>query len=250
MKKIMDKIFYAIMSLLIPFTGWFLWDTYDFTWFGWLAFVLLIMLWIYSIAKLIGKAPRDTLFKRSVLVFYLFLTASTMYVLPYKLEENEYVISASRLNVRKGPGKQYPVIGKLSRFSTVKVIETVDKNWAVVDKDGQKGFVAMEYLRKSEGGSWIVGIVLWVVSLIIVIFIVPNAPHKVFYDEGLTIYKDPGNKQVKKVLPKGAKFRVLDTNEEENYALIGVLKEYEDRDRVIDKGYIPYRQLKQIEKSV
>ncbi len=62
-----------------------------------------------------------------------------------KYGEN-YVVNASRLNVRSGPGMEYSVITGIKRGETVTYIKNSDSWWRVQLSDGRYGYVDRKYL--------------------------------------------------------------------------------------------------------
>ena len=58
--------------------------------------------------------------------------------------------SSGSLNMRSGPGTNYPVVFKLPKGTPVTVLIEYDSGWAFVDEDGTQGYVSLKYLTKVE----------------------------------------------------------------------------------------------------
>jgi GH24 family phage-related lysozyme (muramidase) len=56
----------------------------------------------------------------------------------------KYIVTASLLNVRYGPGTQYGIVGRLSKGSIVTVEKILDTGWGMTSS----GFLCMKYLQK------------------------------------------------------------------------------------------------------
>ena len=56
--------------------------------------------------------------------------------------------SSGSLNMRSGPGTDYPVIFKLPKNTPVTVLVEYDTGWAFVDEDGTQGYVSLKYLTR------------------------------------------------------------------------------------------------------
>jgi len=55
---------------------------------------------------------------------------------------------SSNLNIRKGPGKEYDVVGKAAHNSKVQLIKKMYNGWYFIkDSDGEEGFSSTEYLE-------------------------------------------------------------------------------------------------------
>lgn len=60
-------------------------------------------------------------------------------------------VAAASVNVRQGPGKENPVLTRLSRGEAVTIVSTDDTGWARIriEGDGLEGFMALEYLSST-----------------------------------------------------------------------------------------------------
>lgn len=64
----------------------------------------------------------------------------------------QYFVNTTQLNIRSGPGKNYPVIGKLKFGQPVKIEKQYSKGWCLISYAGSSGvtlvgYVATSYLR-------------------------------------------------------------------------------------------------------
>lgn len=58
------------------------------------------------------------------------------------------VTKESRLNIRKGPGTDQPIVGKAEKGSIITLIsKTNDQWWLVRDLDGEEGYCYAQYLE-------------------------------------------------------------------------------------------------------
>jgi len=58
------------------------------------------------------------------------------------------VTRESRLNIRKGPGTDQPIIGKAEKGDVITLIsKTNDQWWLVRDNDGEEGYCYSQYLE-------------------------------------------------------------------------------------------------------
>lgn len=56
---------------------------------------------------------------------------------------------SSNLNIRKGPGTDQPIVGKIAHGSVVTVISKANDQWSLVRTDkGEEGYVYTQYLTK------------------------------------------------------------------------------------------------------
>ena len=61
----------------------------------------------------------------------------------------DYIVTASSLNVRSGRGKDYPIIGSLSKGQTVKVYNnSLDDNWVKIKFSDSTGYVSASFIKK------------------------------------------------------------------------------------------------------
>lgn len=59
--------------------------------------------------------------------------------------------TTSNLNIRKGSGTQYPVIGKLSPRTIVTILKEESNGWYYIESNGKKGYVSENYITKVSG---------------------------------------------------------------------------------------------------
>ena len=59
-------------------------------------------------------------------------------------------VKSGRLNMRSGPGPEYPVIFKLTNGTPVLVVSEYPNGWAFVDEDGTQGYVSLAYLTPTD----------------------------------------------------------------------------------------------------
>jgi uncharacterized protein YgiM (DUF1202 family) len=67
---------------------------------------------------------------------------------PEAIRENVWYITASSVNVREGPGKDYAVLDKLTRGDSATLIWTDDTGWSRIriEGDGVEGYVSTDFL--------------------------------------------------------------------------------------------------------
>lgn len=83
---------------------------------------------------------------------YLIIDNATgVYTVIESVEEDVYklVSVSSKLNVRKGPGTSYSIVGKLDNGAKVKIIDTNNK-WEKIQYNDMEGWVLSEYLYVSQ----------------------------------------------------------------------------------------------------
>lgn len=66
-------------------------------------------------------------------------------------------ISASVLNIRKGPGTTYAVQGTVSKGKTVVVLEKSGSDWYKINYDGKVGYVSAQYVKSVSVTASFVG---------------------------------------------------------------------------------------------
>ncbi|WP_071597013.1 SH3 domain-containing protein [Niabella aurantiaca] len=70
------------------------------------------------------------------------------------LKRGEKVTVASAVNIRKGPGTDHAVVGRIEKDQVATVLRRVNDGWASVRTDeGVKGYVASQYLEPAAGKS-------------------------------------------------------------------------------------------------
>ena len=82
-------------------------------------------------------------FLRGLLVFFLILFCSIVQ------GQEEYIVTASRLNVRKQPSAESAVIGGLSKGDTINV-RSLKNSWAEIDFKKSVGYVSRKYIEPIE----------------------------------------------------------------------------------------------------
>jgi uncharacterized protein YgiM (DUF1202 family) len=67
-------------------------------------------------------------------------------------EEYYYTVATRRdpLNCRKGPGKNYQIIGQFEKGERVKYVKEFDDDWYMVTNGDLKGYVSTQYLQEEE----------------------------------------------------------------------------------------------------
>ena len=84
---------------------------------------------------------------------FLYFTISLLLfsLLPLSLSGAEYEVTANSLNVRKCPGTQCEVIGKVYKGDTLQVMHNTEQ-WAEIwFNESQTGYVAIQFLDKIAG---------------------------------------------------------------------------------------------------
>jgi|APAga8741244001_1050109.scaffolds.fasta_scaffold02395_2 uncharacterized protein YvpB/SH3-like domain-containing protein len=61
----------------------------------------------------------------------------------------KYTVNASSLNVRKGAGTKYGVLGSVKRNATLTVKKKMSNGWYQIDFKGKTGYVSGDYVKKS-----------------------------------------------------------------------------------------------------
>ncbi len=63
---------------------------------------------------------------------------------------SSYIVDASNLNVRSGPGTNYKRIGSLPQGSSIQAIQRLNNGWYEISYNGQKGYVSGQYVKTDE----------------------------------------------------------------------------------------------------
>ena len=81
------------------------------------------------------------------LSFWVFLFSS-LPVLAAQVEplDGIAVVTSEKLNVRRGPSKEYAVIGVLVKDASVDVEGIVEPSWYVIEYQGQQGYIHSSYV--------------------------------------------------------------------------------------------------------
>jgi uncharacterized repeat protein (TIGR02543 family) len=61
----------------------------------------------------------------------------------------KFFVTADSLNVRKGPGTSYSILGTLSKNDEVEVIK-FNENWGRIEFGGKEGWISASYLRSAD----------------------------------------------------------------------------------------------------
>ncbi len=195
MVRAFSILIYFIAGIIALFTGGFLLYELlsgDLTgWVLWITSSLLVILGIVSLVSAVKK--KFIIRKRFVILHYVFLVILSALLYEKKREPNEYYIKAKVLNMRKGPGKNYAVIGKLKSGESVFALDTVQGNWILVQADNKQGYVFGKYLKTDRITTemWVIGVILLVVWLFAWAYISPPPILKVTFPNGLIAYKRP-----------------------------------------------------------
>lgn len=80
----------------------------------------------------------------SIFITNLFSQNSTIY----------YYVNAETLNMRSGPGVEYPVIQKLNEDDNVMVLDTTNREWWLVSFNDVKGYVSSKFLSPDFYYNW------------------------------------------------------------------------------------------------
>ena len=80
------------------------------------------------------------------------LLICTMLPFPAASAENA-TVTGSDVNVRSGPGTNYPVIDCLPKGAAVNVTDRSDPDWYAVSYDGVVGYMSSRYLKIQEDAA-------------------------------------------------------------------------------------------------
>jgi uncharacterized protein YgiM (DUF1202 family) len=59
------------------------------------------------------------------------------------------VTESSNLNIRKGPGTDQPIVGKVAHHEVVTIVSQANSQWTLIKTDaGEEGYVYNQYLEK------------------------------------------------------------------------------------------------------
>jgi hypothetical protein len=87
------------------------------------------------------------LYRYFLAIAFVVVSIATAQAQSYKVN------SSSGANVRKGPGTDQPVMGKISDGASVKVLERTNDNWVKVEYNGQTGYVASDLITDENTPS-------------------------------------------------------------------------------------------------
>lgn len=68
--------------------------------------------------------------------------------------QESYVVDSDKLNLRNGPGKNYAVIGSISKGANVEIINKLDDPWWKISFNGELGFVHSDFLKEDRYAKW------------------------------------------------------------------------------------------------
>ncbi|MBQ9297506.1 MAG: SH3 domain-containing protein [Clostridia bacterium] len=92
-----------------------------------------------------------------ILILAIFILGELMSINTFAMRQSEEAefaegqVTVVKLNVRKGPGKKYEVIGSLSENEGVKIYAKLDDWYIIQTKDDIIGCVSSEYIKQAEG---------------------------------------------------------------------------------------------------
>ena len=90
------------------------------------------------------------------------------------------LVTATTLNVRSGPSKEYDKLGSISQGVEVRVRGIVEPDWYVIDFDGEEGYISSDYViftpeDEIEGGFALVAKKYMVMALVVAILILSGS---------------------------------------------------------------------------
>jgi len=86
------------------------------------------------------------------IIFTLSLIFFTVYIYSQTIEK--YIVTAEKLNMRKGAGTDHDVIKTLSKDDEVTLLEMTQPDWWKVDSQGDTGYVSSKKIIKDPFGDW------------------------------------------------------------------------------------------------
>ena len=90
--------------------------------------------------------------KKTLFKFLLVLTVIFTMGVTNIFADSTGVVTASKLNVRKGPSTKYSRVGSLYKNKSVTILEE-SNNWYKVSFDGKEGWASKTYIKISEGSN-------------------------------------------------------------------------------------------------
>ena len=82
---------------------------------------------------------------------FLFLFFCIIYPCTIKAQDNgqnQYVVTATKLNVRSGPSANSKIVGGLSKGETAEVY-SINNGWANIDYKGTNAYISAKYIEKN-----------------------------------------------------------------------------------------------------
>ena len=90
--------------------------------------------------------------KKTLFKFLLVLTVIFTMGVTNIFADSTGVVTASKLNVRKGPSTKYSRVGSLYKNKSVTILEE-SNNWYKVSFDGKEGWASKTYIKINEGSN-------------------------------------------------------------------------------------------------
>jgi len=88
---------------------------------------------------------------KKTIALVLFLLAFTI---GSAQDNDQYLVSSSKLNVRSGAGKEYEIITILYQNEKISVIEKNENGWWKIEFDGNEGYVYSQMLIINPDNGW------------------------------------------------------------------------------------------------
>ncbi len=111
------------------------------------------------------------------------LTGTLLLLLPLVvLASEEYIVKATVLNVRSGPGTEYNVVFQLRQGEIINLVNTQNSNWYKIETDTGTGFVAARYVTPiTDNGNLplnnfqLMGLIIGVTTILLIFLLRGNA---------------------------------------------------------------------------
>jgi hypothetical protein len=88
--------------------------------------------------------------KKTITVFFLLFA----FTIVSAQENDQYIVSSTKLNVRSGAGKEYEIITILYQNEKVSVVEKNENGWWKIEFDGNEGYVYSQMLIINPDNGW------------------------------------------------------------------------------------------------
>ena len=88
--------------------------------------------------------------KKTITVFFLLFA----FTIVSAQENDQYIVSSTKLNVRSGAGKEYEIITILYQNEKVSVVEKNENGWWKIEFDGNEGYVYSQMLMLNPDNGW------------------------------------------------------------------------------------------------